>query len=181
MTTKEARIKWIFEKMVASPLLSSGDLFTLYLKGNKRITERTFQQYLKEARKEFEAYQKKVQKEKEAVSIEIEKEAVKNGLKTKIERLLTLQKHIQHIEQELEKGECEDIKFVKGEPKKMKRPLLPLEKSAMRKNIKELQAEISKIEGDYATAKQEVEIKESKIDYSKVDTETLKALISARK
>ena len=58
MTTKEARIKWIFEKMVASPLLSSGDLFTLYLKGNKQITERTFQQYLKEARKEFEAYQK---------------------------------------------------------------------------------------------------------------------------
>ena len=81
----------------------------------------------------------------------------------------------------MEKGECEDIKFVKGVPKKMKRPLLPLEKSAMRKNIKELQAEISKIEGDYATAKQEVEIKESKIDYSKIDTETLKALISARK
>lgn len=58
---------------------------------------------------------------------------------------------------------------------------MPLEKTAMRRNIKELQAEISKIEGDYATAKQEVEIKESKIDYSKIDTETLKALISARK
>ena len=84
MTTKEARIKWIFEKMVASPLLSSGDLFTLYLKENKPIKERTFQQYLKEARKEFEAYQKKVQKEKEAVSIAVEKEAIKKGLKTTI-------------------------------------------------------------------------------------------------
>ena len=178
--TPQYRQEWILEELKKAPLLSYGEMWQKY--GSEwHKSERTFARDWEQAQNQLEAYQKKVQKEKEAVSIEIEKEAVKNGLKTKIERLLTLQKHIQHIEQELEKGECEDIKFVKGEPKKMKRPLLPLEKSAMRKNIQELQAEISQIEGDYATAKQEVEIKESKIDYSKVDTETLKALISARK
>ena len=181
MTTKEARIKWIFEKMVASPLLSSGDLFTLYLKENKPITERTFHKYLKEARKEFEAYQKKVQKEKEAVSIEVEKEAIKKGLKTKIERLLILQNEVDKIIREIENGYCMDKIVLDGMIEEIQRPLRPMEISAMRRNIKDLQSEISKIEGDYATAKQEVEIKESKIDYSKIDTETLKALISARK
>ena len=178
--TPAHRQEWILEELKREPLLSYGDCWSKY-KVTWSKSESTFATDWKKAKAEIETYQIKAQKEKEAVSIAVEKESIKKGLKTKIERLLTLQKHIQYIEQELEKGECEDIKFVKGEPKKMKRPLLPLEKSAMRKNIKELQAEISKIEGDYATAKQEVEIKESKIDYSKIDTETLKALISARK
>ena len=156
MTTKEARIKWIFEKMVASPLLSSGDLFTLYLKENKPITERTFHKYLKEARKEFEAYQKKVQKEKEAVSIEVEKEAIKKGLKTKIERLLILQNEVDKIIREIENGYCMDKIVLDGIPTCIMRPLRPMEISAMRKNIKELQAEISKIEGDYATARHDL-------------------------
>lgn len=132
MTTKEARIKWIFEKMVASPLLSSGDLFTLYLKGNKRITERTFQQYLKEARKEFESYQKKVQKEKESVSIEAEKEAIKKGLKTKIERLLILQNQVDKIIREIENGYWTDEIVLDGVIKEIQRPLRPLEISATR-------------------------------------------------
>lgn len=132
MTTKEARIKWIFEKMVASPLLSSGDLFTLYLKGNKRITERTFQQYLKEARKEFEAYQKKVQKEKESVSIEAEKEAIKKGLKTKIERLLILQNQVDKIIREIENGYWTDEIVLDGVIKEIQRPLRPMEISATR-------------------------------------------------
>ena len=156
MTTKEARIKWIFEKMVASPLLSSGDLFTLYLKENKPIKERTFQQYLKEARKEFEAYQKKVQKEKESVSIAVEKEAIKKGLKTKIERLLILQNQVDKIIREIENGYCTDKSVLDGVTKEIQRPLRPMEISAMRKNIKELQAEISKIEGDYATARHDL-------------------------
>ena len=132
MTTKEARIKWIFEKMVASPLLSSGDLFTLYLKGNKRITERTFQQYLKEARKEFESYQKKVQKEKESVSIEAEKEAIKKGLKTKIERLLILQNEVDKIIREIENGYWTDEIVLDGVIKEIQRPLRPMEISATR-------------------------------------------------
>ena len=143
MTTKEARIKWIFEKMVASPLLSSGDLFTLYLKENKPIKERTFQQYLKEARKEFEAYQKKVQKEKESVSIAVE-------------RLLILQNEVGKIIREIENGYCMDKIVLDGMLLETQRPLRPMEISAMRKNIKDLQSEISKIEGDYATARHDL-------------------------
>lgn len=174
------RQEWILEELKREPLLSYGDCWSKY-KVTWSKSESTFATDWKKAKAEIETYQKKVQKEKEAVSIAVEKEAIKKGLKTKIDRLLLLQEQIMQIEGELDKGECEDFKMIGGKAVKIIRPLLPLEKTAMRRNIKELQAEISKIEGDYATAKQEVEIKESKIDYSKIDTETLKALISARK
>ena len=156
MNTKEARIKWIFEKMVVSPLLSSGDLYALYLSENNPITERTFQISLKEARKEFEAYQKRTQKEKEAVSIEAEKEAIKNGLKTKIERVFVLQNQVDKIIREIENGYCTDKIVIYDIPTDIKRPLRPMEISAMRRNLKELQAEISKIEGDYATTRHDL-------------------------
>lgn len=174
------RQEWILDLLKSEPKISHGEMFGKY-SVKFGCSGKTFDKDWKKAKSEIETYQIKVQKEKEAVSIAVEKEAIKKGLKTKIDRLLLLQEQIMQIEGELDKGECEDFKMIGGKAVKIIRPLLPLEKSAMRRNIKELQAEISKIEGDYATAKQEVEIKESKIDYSKIDTETLKAFISARK
>mgnify|MGYP002507196252 CR=1 FL=1 len=174
------RQEWILEELKKAPLLSYGDCWSKY-KVIWSKSESTFATDWKKAKAEIETYQIKVQKEKERVSIEIEKEAVKNGLKTKIERVFVLQNQVDKIIREIENGYCTDKIVIYDIPTDIKRPLRPMEISAMRRNLKELQAEISKIEGDYATAKQEVEIKESKIDYSKIDTETLKALISARK
>ena len=97
-----------------------------------------------------------MQKEKEAVSIEVEKEAIKKGLKTKIERLLILQNQVDKIIREIENGYCTDNIVSDGIPTCIMRPLRPMEISAMRKNIKDLQSEISKIEGDYATARHDL-------------------------
>ena len=178
--TPAHRQEWILEELKREPLLSYGDCWSKY-KVTWSKSESTFATDWKKAKAEIETYQKKVQKEKEAVSIAVEKEAIKKGLKTKIERLLILQNQVDKIIREIENGYCTDKIVFEGMLLETQRPLRPMEISAMRKNIKDLQSEISKIEGDYATAKQEVEIKESKIDYSKIDTETLKALISARK
>lgn len=178
--TPAHRQEWILEELKREPLLSYGEMWAKYgLKWGKRKT--TFNKDWKASQERLQTYQKKVQKEKEAVSTAVEKEAIKKGLKTKIERLLILQNEVDKIIREIENGYCTDKIVFEGMLLETQRPLRPMEISAMRKNIKDLQSEISKIEGDYATAKQEVEIKESKIDYSKIDTETLKALISARK
>ena len=178
--TPAHRQEWILEELKREPLLSYGEMWQKY--GSEwHKSERTFARDWEQAQNQLEAYQKKVQKEKEAVSIAVEKEAIKKGLKTKIERLLILQNEVDKIIREIENGYCTDNIVSDGIPTCIMRPLRPMEISAMRRNIKDLQSEISKIEGDYATAKQEVEIKESKIDYSKIDTETLKTLISARK
>ena len=174
------RQEWILDLLKSEPKISHGEMFGKY-SVKFGCSEKTFDKDWKKAKAEIETYQKKVQKEKESVSIAVEKEAIKKGLKTKIERLLILQNQVDKIIREIENGYCTDKIVFEGMLLETQRPLRPMEISAMRKNIKDLQSEISKIEGDYATAKQEVEIKESKIDYSKIDTETLKALISARK
>ncbi|WP_392447998.1 hypothetical protein ACF3OB_01180 [Capnocytophaga canis] len=160
MTNKpKYRQQWILEELKKSPLLSFGEMFSRYLEKFSK-TEQTFSKDWKQAKEQYEAYQKKANAEKERISIELEKEAVKQGLKTKFDRLMILQQQIEQVQKELELGECEDIKIIKGEPKKIKRPLLPFEKSAMRKNIKDLQSEISKIEGDYASDKLDVFIEQ---------------------
>ena len=174
------RQEWILDLLKSEPKISHGEMFGKY-SVKFGCSGKTFDKDWKKAKSEIETYQIKVQKEKEAVSIAVEKEAIKKGLKTKIERLLILQNEVDKIIREIENGYCTDNIVSDGIPTCIMRPLRPMEISAMRRNIKDLQSEISKIEGDYATAKQEVEIKESKIDYSKIDTETLKALISARK
>lgn len=64
----------------------------------------------------------------------------KNGLKTKMERLMILQNEVDACIHELELSS-------------KKTPLDVYERVALRKTIKDLQAEISKIEGDYAAEK----------------------------
>lgn len=150
------RQAWILEELKKNPLLSFGEIFTLYLQNfTKKLSRQILSKDYNIALKQLEIYQKELQTEKERVSIEVEKEAVKQGLKTKIDRLFVLQEQVEQIQKELEANECEDIKIIKGEPKKFKRSLLPMEKASMRKTLKELQSEISKIEGDYAPIKQD--------------------------
>lgn len=172
------RQQWILEELKKSPLLSYGDMFAKYSL-NFAKTKRTFDKDWKQAKEELQAYQNKVQTEKERVSIEIEKKTVKQGLKTKIDRLFILQEQVEQIQKEMEANECDDIKIIKGEAKKFKRPLLPMEKASMRRTLKELQSEISKMEGDYAVIQQEMEIK-SNIDFTKVSNKTLEEIAKAR-
>lgn len=166
--TPAYRQQWILDLLKSEPNVSYVDMWAKY--GQKWAKGKTtFDKDWKQAQEDLKEYQKKAQREKERVSIEIEKEAVKKGLKTKIDRLLVLQRQVDKIQQELDLGCCDDIKIVKGEPKKINRPLLPLEKSAMRRTIKELQSEISKIEGDYAPNKQEVDMKGVNVDKIRVE------------
>ena len=153
--TPAHRQEWILEELKREPLLSYGEMWAKYgLKWGKRKT--TFNKDWKASQERLQTYQKKVQKEKEAVSIAVEKEAIKKGLKTKIERLLILQNEVDKIIREIENGYCTDNIVSDGIPTCIMRPLRPMEISAMRKNIKDLQSEISKIEGDYATARHDL-------------------------
>lgn len=78
--------------------------------------------------------------------------ALKIGLKTKIERLLILQKEVENCTLDLENGFTEELK---SDGQLLNRPITIQEKTALRNTIKNLQSEISKIEGDYAPMKNE--------------------------
>jgi hypothetical protein len=80
-------------------------------------------------------------------------ESLKSGLKSKLERLLELQEQIKKLNDELEANVMIVSTFSDGELITGMRPLNAIEKATVNKTIKEIRAEISKIEGDYAPNK----------------------------
>ncbi len=98
-------------------------------------------------------YQIKANKAKEDISIAIEVEAVKNGLKSKLDRLLILQKEVDNSINELLEGKTQDVAIVNGSIEYYSRDMTITEKAKLRSVISQLQADISKIEGDYAPTK----------------------------
>lgn len=113
---------------------------------------RTFDRYFKKAKEQHSQQRETINNAKLEQSIETEKEAVKIGLKSKFERLLILQKEVDNCTLDLENGFTEELKST-GEL--LTRPITIQEKTALRNTIKNLQSEISKIEGDYAPTKAE--------------------------
>ena len=78
-----------------------------------------------------------------------------NSIKTKTQRLEVYQKQIDKTITEIENGITEDTIFVSGAPKKIIRKHTVNEVAILRRTLRDLQSEISKIEGDYAPTKQE--------------------------
>lgn len=72
-------------------------------------------------------------------------EQAKNDLKTRMDRLLILQKQVDAIQKDLD--DDENLK---------RKKLSPMDKAYLRKTMKDIQAEISKIEGDYAPEKRDI-------------------------
>lgn len=89
----------------------------------------------------------------EAVIIQGAIEGVEKHIRSKHERILILQNQIELSLQELQTNIGEGYYLQKKKVVEYKRPLSPFERSTIRKTIRELQAEISKIEGDYAPIK----------------------------
>ena len=73
---------------------------------------------------------------------------------------MILQNQVEDILKRLEKGTHTQETFKDGKVLKFERELTPSEITAYNRTIKELQAEISKIEGDYASDKLDVFIEQ---------------------
>jgi ATP-dependent Lon protease len=101
-----------------------------------QIAERTIDRYITNAKNEAEKLRKLAEQTAADTLVQETIEAVKTGLKTKQERLLILQGQVDAI--------LTDLKDEK---------LKATEKAYLRKTLKDIQAEISKIEGDYAPEK----------------------------
>ena len=101
-------------------------------------------------------YNKHITATNEALTDAVVTEKVKAfemGLKSKTQRLIELQKQYNEIDVILENGITDAHTFANGELITGIRPLNALEIAKLHLTIKEIRAEISKIEGDYATSK----------------------------
>ena len=102
------------------------------------IAPRSIDRYIEFAKIEAERMQNLAKSAEDKVIVAEATEAIKNGIKTKNERVLALQKLW---------DECEADMVKMKDPEK---------KIYARKVMKDIQAEISKIQGDYAPEKKEL-------------------------
>jgi|688.fasta_scaffold384667_2 hypothetical protein len=116
------------------------------------LSRPTFSKYWKLANEAYKLKRDTIKKSIIEETIQIEKEVVKTIISNKLERLEIYHNQIINCIKELTHGFTEEMK--NGEL--FSRPLTISEKALLRKTIKDLQSEISKIEGDYATSKLEM-------------------------
>jgi len=153
MTKSESYIDTILT-ILANGIVERGKVLAKF--GKKwQVSNRTFDRAWKIAQERYAITQQKAQQVVEAVTLQETKENALNGIKTKTQRLEVYQKQIDNTITEIENGITEDTIFVSGAPKKIIRKHTVNEVAILRRTLRDLQSEISKIEGDYAPTKQE--------------------------
>lgn len=135
------------------------DMIAKYCKKFQK-SERTIDTYWKIANSRYLELQQSINKQIEIDSTESAKELLKQGLKSKSERLLLLQKQVDDLEMELHNNVMHFHSFSDGEIITGTRAMNSLERAKVSDVIKSIQSEISKIEGDYAAAKKDITVTE---------------------
>lgn len=156
-------IKQPKEKISISDAQLKNELIKLFESGNSAKTELLgifrnkykigTDRFLREFNLAYETWQ--IAKNKSTVdTIQAnQKESLKSGIKTKLERLIELQKQVEQLQKELDDNRTIISTFYDGAMITDYRELTPLERAKLHQIIKEVRAEISKIEGDYAPTK----------------------------
>lgn len=175
---QEARASLIadqLEKQLSDPNLSDAVICR-----NMTLNNRTFYRIKPRAQAILDARLKdRASKVAAATTTVAIRESLK-GVKTRHERILILQDEIEAIRAELKRGKDIGFVIVNGKKKKVVKSIDLSTRAYLRRTIKELQAEISKIEGDYAPEKRELEVTtpiENDIDYDSLTDEELDLII----
>ena len=151
MTKSETYISFISNELRKGNVVYK-DVLKLFLSEFK-CSEPTFVTYWKKANDKHRIARIEAEKQADEAIIQHTKENALNAIKTKFQRLEVYQKQVDDILNELENGMTEELLIVSGQPKKTTRKHTVSETALLRRTLRELQAEISKIEGDYAATK----------------------------
>lgn len=160
MAKKEAYITGILKELRSGNAERGKVLAKL---GKKwQMGDRTFDRYWKIANERYIIEANEVNIAAKSILVSKNVESTLNGLKTKSERVAILQTQIDNCIKELESGETTETvtaaymgSIISEE---VKRKHTPNETQLIRRTLKDLQAEISKIEGDYAPTTARVEV-----------------------
>ena len=144
-----------------------------------QLSERTFDRVWKIAQERHIETQSNIQSKLNDTLLDEKEGSLKSGLKSKLDRLLELQKQVEELNKELETNIMIVHTFSDGEIVTGMRPMNSIEKASINKTIKEIRAEISKIEGDYAptkTANTDTQGNDIKPDLTKYTDEELRTI-----
>jgi hypothetical protein len=160
MTKSETYISFIANELRSGNVVYK-DVLKLFLSEFK-CSEPTFVTYWKRANDKHRIARIEADKQADEAIIQHTKENALNAIKTKNQRLEVYQKQIDATIDEIENGMTGDTIFVGGAPKKIMRKHTVNETAILRRTLRDLQSEISKIEGDYAPTKQDVKLEDTR-------------------
>jgi len=165
---------WL-EKQLTDPNLSDAVICR-----NMTLNNRTFYRIKPKAQAILDARLKDRASRVAAVTTTIAIREAGRGLKTRHERLLILQEEVEAARAELKAGKDIGYVVVDGKKKRTVKSISVATKAYLRRTIAVLQAEISKIEGDYAPEKREIDINtvtDNEIDYENLTDQELDLII----
>lgn len=151
--SREKRVQIMFDMMLKG-VTERKDILTKFYKKVK-VSPKTFDNYYKIASQRFLAHQEAVNLQRTAEHAQLIAQGQKTALKSKIERLSEKQADVDRLRAIAYKGTTMDVYFEPktGVPMEYERAMTTGEIANILKRATEIEAEISKIEGDYAATK----------------------------
>lgn len=147
------RQDWIYDYLVSSDNdIGYTEMFSIYSE-KFSLSEQTFAKDWLPSSDRYKAYATRLRKKKEDAQLKAEVKFAVKSLDSKHDRLLNLQNLVDDCLRDLATGMTDDVYFDDGAPIEYRRRMNTIETNQTRRTARDIQAEISKIEADYATTK----------------------------
>ena len=157
MTVKAEKFVKDIQNLLNKGVIERGKIFAKICE-KSQINKRTFDTYLAIARQRNTELTKKVETTLANTYIATEAEALKNGLKSKFQRVMEKQTDVDRLRKLAKDGMVDDVYFTReGKPKDFKRKMTATEIAQVLKHASAIEAEISKIMDDYPVQKHQVQ------------------------
>jgi hypothetical protein len=157
MTAKGEKIVSDIQKLLNKGIVERSALMAQI--GKKcQVSTRSFIRYLDIARQRNKELTHKAEMTIANTYIATEAEALKNGLKSKFQRVMEKQTDVDRLRKLAKDGMVDDVYFTReGKPKDFKRKMTATEIAQVLKHASAIEAEISKIMDDYPVQKHQVQ------------------------
>lgn len=157
MTVKAEKLVKDIQDLLNQGVIERNDIFAKICE-KSQINKRTFDTYLAIARKNNIELIKKAESTLANTYVTSIEQALKNGLKSKLQRVMEKQADVDRLRKMASDGFVEDVFFDRqGLPQDFNRKMTPTEIAQVLKHASAIEAEISKIMDDYPIQKHQIQ------------------------
>lgn len=149
------RQQWLFDLRVKDPSLSWTECHRKWKVKFSEYTEVTYNKDWKKVLPKFNKLQAEIQEAKQKAIITESVKIAKKDIKQKYDRIIILQDIVDSTLNELSLGKATETVYRNGRAEQFERKLTVSEKVQLSRAIKDIQAEISRLENDYDAITQE--------------------------
>lgn len=170
------RQDWMYDYLIKNGDIGFTEMYTIY-KQKYTLSRSAFAKDWNVSSTMYKDYLLRSSKAKDDARLKADAEIAVKALKTKHERLLQYQKLVDECLHDLATGMTNDTDVHEGVVTEYRRKMTITEINQTRRTLRDLQTEISKMEGDYAPTKNETKFVD---DFSNMKDDELEEFIKGR-